>query len=906
MKRAFLGHPECIAFALIAVLAASCTSSSSSSEPIEPVDLLVFSKTEGFRHPSIDDAVAWFEALDPAEKVSVTFSEDATIFNDEDLSPFDAVAFIHTTGDFLNEEQQAAFERFIQSGKGYVGVHAAADGEYEWVWYEDLVGALFKQHQFYDPFADPAEYGGPFQFRVEDKEHPSTSFLESTFELDEEIYSFRRNPRWEAKVLINIDPTLISELPHDGPSMGEETGGDHPVAWYKEFDGGRSWYTSLGHDPGTWSIEWFQEHVLGGIRWAAKGIQTFNKFRITDKAVNPIAVAVRPDAKVYYLERSGEVLLWDPETGRVTEAAKLEVSQEGENGLLGIALDPSFEQNQLVYLYYSSAETDSNILSRFEAAPDGTISLLSEQDLLRVPSNRANHEGGDLEFGPDGTLYLSVGDNTIPFGDSLGYAPLDERPGMEKFNAQLTAANPFDLRGKILRINPDGSVPAGNLFDPSGENGRPEVFATGTRNPFRFAVDPSGRVIWGDVGPDASADNPDRGPRGFDELNIADAPGDYGWPYCIAENIPYNDYDFETEESGPAFECADKVPAALSYDYWTVSHLPLGSPDTANNPEFALPARTALVPDIYPVVNNPSERPFALPKPFQGKPLMLEWTRKLIMAVGLSENDELTELRTLMPWERFVLPIDAAIAPDGALYVLEYGTDVFGNSADAAVVRIEHSELGALTPVATFSASGQEAPVGSAVQFSSEGSYAPGHGASIASYEWDVDGDGEVDGTGPSLEYRYASSGVFPASLSVIDSEGRRSFPFVRELVVGNTPPTIEIEDLAEPGVPLPDVVSYPAGISLTLVGVPFDEEDDPADCEEVQWTLSVGHNAHAHPERTGSGCTFTLDDTTLPPHTEDPDDVVFWAVEAAYTDKGGEDGEGQLTGRRGIVIQVE
>ena len=93
------------------------------------------------------------------------------------------------------------------------------------------------------------------------------------------------------------------------------------------------------------------------------------------------------------------------------------------------------------------------------------------------------------------------------------------------------------------------------------------------------------------------------------------------------------------------------------------------------------------------------------------------------------------------------------------------------------------------------------------------------------------------------------------------------------------------------PGTALPDEVTYPAGASLTLVAVPFDEEDDPADCEEVQWTLSIGHNAHAHPERTGSGCTFTIEDTTLPPHTEDPDDVVFWALEAAYTDGGGEDG---------------
>lgn len=898
----FLG---CLSFA--AAFLVSCTGSGEAG--VQPVNLLVFSKTDGFRHPSIDDAVGWFGELEPDEKVTVTFSEDASIFNDDDLAEFDAVAFVHTTGDFLDDAQQGAFERFVRAGKGYVGIHAAADAEYDWPWYQDLVGALFSTHQIYNPIAEPIAYGGPFEFRVEDKAHPSTSFLDDTFELDDEIYSYRRNPRWEAKVLITIDPSVISSIPNlQGlPSMSEETGGDHPVAWYKEFDGGRSWYTNFGHDPGTWELEWFQRHVLEGIRWAANGTQTFNKFVITDRTASPIALEVRPDGKVYYLERTGEVRMWDPDTGRVTVAATLEVSLEGENGLLGIVLDPDFEQNRYVYLYYSLTLTDENVLSRFRAEADGQIPTFDSTELLRVPSNRVTHEGGDLEFAPDGTLYISVGDNTVPFGDSVGYAPIDERPGMETFDAQRTAANPFDLRGKILRINSDGSIPEGNMFDPSGDEGRPEIFVMGTRNPFRFALDPvSGRLIWGDVGPDAVEDSAERGPRGYDEINVADVPGDYGWPLCIAENLPYIDYDFETEISGAAFDCAGKVPAALSYDYDTVSSLPLGARLTANFPLEALPGRTALVPTVYPVIENASDRPFAFPPEMQGKAIFAEWTRAMILAVGLSDAGEVTELRTLMPWERFIRPIDAAVGPDGALYVLEFGTGFFGDNDDAALTRVEHSAVGNLTPVATFTASGEEAPVGSTVQFSAAGSRAPGRGASIASYAWDVDGDGEIDGTESTLEFQYSTTGLFSASLTIVDTDGRSSFPFVRELNIGNTPPEVRIEDQANPGVALGDELTYPPGVALTLVAIPSDAEDENPDCTEVQWSLALGHDSHAHPDSTAAGCTFTLDDTTLPPHSEDPNDNIFWAIEAAYTDSGGADGEGQLTGRHGIVIEIE
>ncbi|MBZ0254359.1 MAG: PQQ-dependent sugar dehydrogenase, partial [Candidatus Methylomirabilis sp.] len=363
-------------------------------------------------------------------------------------------------------------------------------------------------------------------------------------------------------------------------------GADHPIAWLKEFEGGRSFYTNQGHRPETWYEADFIRHVIEGIKWAAEPT-AWNRIVLTDAPRNPMSLKVAPDGRVFYVERTGELMGWSPVTGRTTEVGAVAVDTVAESGMLALALDPDFASNRALYLYYSEATEahghgaagpkhsedtgapGDNVLSRFTLAADGRLDMESRTDVLRVPSERACcHEGADLQFAPDGALYLSTGDNTDPFS-SDGYAPIDERPGRERFNAQRTAANPFDPRGKILRINPDGTVPAGNLFPADGSQGRPEVFVMGTRNPFRIAVDPAtGRLYWGDVGPDAASDSA-LGPRGYDEINVADRPGNYGWPFCIGANLPYTDRDYATGEQRGPFSCAGFVPAALAYDYST-------------------------------------------------------------------------------------------------------------------------------------------------------------------------------------------------------------------------------------------------------------------------------------------------------------------------------------------------
>ena len=147
---------------------------------------------------------------------------------------------------------------------------------------------------------------------------------------------------------------------------------------------------------------------------------------------------------------------------------------------------------------------------------------------------------------PTGIYIYTTGDNVNPF-EADGFTPIDERPGRAYFDAQGTSGNTHDLRGKILRIRPqeDGSytIPEGNLF-ATEEEGLPEVYVMGTRNPFRMAVNKlTGELVWGDVGPDAGGDNGARGPKGYDEFNRTSSAGNFGWPFCIAENLPYREYD---------------------------------------------------------------------------------------------------------------------------------------------------------------------------------------------------------------------------------------------------------------------------------------------------------------------------------------------------------------------------
>ncbi|MFC8849526.1 MULTISPECIES: ThuA domain-containing protein [unclassified Micromonospora] len=237
------------ATAALAVLACTAPATPASAADA-PYDVLVFSKTAGFRHDSIAVGTQAVRELGAANSFTVTATEDAAQFTTANLARFEAVIFLNTTGDVLNDTQQAAFESYIGSGGGYVGVHSAADTEYNWPFYGNLVGAWFASH----PAIQQA------RVKVEDRAHAATAHLGPTWTRTDEWYDYRTNARSTAHVLASLDETSYS---------GGAMGGDHPHAWCKTYSGGRSFYTGAGHTQSSYSEQAFRAHLLGGIRYAA-------------------------------------------------------------------------------------------------------------------------------------------------------------------------------------------------------------------------------------------------------------------------------------------------------------------------------------------------------------------------------------------------------------------------------------------------------------------------------------------------------------------------------------------------------------------------------------------------------------------------------------------------------------
>ena len=225
----------------------------STKNNIEPPHILVFTKTKAYRHKNISDGVRALREIGLGKYV-VEQTEDAGVFTTKNLNRFAAVVFLSTTGDVLNTEQQNAFEQYIHAGGGYVGIHAAADTEYEWPWYGQLVGAWFQDHTKVILAT----------VRREDKTHISTIEFPDSWKREDEWYRFRTNPRKNVHVLVCVNDQDLGEVTMNG---------DHPISWMHEFEGGRAWYTAMGHTSESFLEPEFQKHVLGGIVWAMQQTQ---------------------------------------------------------------------------------------------------------------------------------------------------------------------------------------------------------------------------------------------------------------------------------------------------------------------------------------------------------------------------------------------------------------------------------------------------------------------------------------------------------------------------------------------------------------------------------------------------------------------------------------------------------
>jgi glucose/arabinose dehydrogenase/type 1 glutamine amidotransferase/PKD repeat protein len=843
---------------------------------------LIFSATAGYRHASITNGIQTIQMLAATNNFTVDATEDATRFTDANLAQYQVLIFLSTTGDVLtNAQQQAAFQHYIEAGGGWVGIHAAADTLHNWAWYGGLVGAYFVSH----PAIQQAT------IKVADRVDPSTSMLPKRWVRTDEWYNFDINPRSSVHVLATIDENTYS-----GGTMGF----DHPIAWSHFYDGGRAWYTESGHTPETYGEPLYQQHILGGILFAA-GVKradpgstldaNYQKIILDSSPADPMELTVAGDGRVFYIERAGNVKIYKPQTSSIVLAGHINVETLIEDGLLGITLDNGFVTNNWLYLFYSPAGTNAEQhVSRFTLLGD-QLDMSSEKVLLVIPTQRQEccHSAGSLFMYTNGDLYISAGDNSNPFA-SNGFDPIDEQPGRSPWDAQKSASNENDLRGKILRIHPqpDGTytIPAGNLFPPGTPLTKPEIYIMGCRNPFRFEVDEAtGWLYWGEVGPDANADVATRGPKGYDEWNQARAAGNFGWPYFVANNKAYVDYDFATGLSGAAFD--PNAPVNDSPNNTGPTNLPPAQPawmwypydNSVEFPELnGSGGRTAMGGPVYHFRTNVLNRT-RLPAYFDQTLFIWEWSRDYIKEVKIDDDGSPLKINPFLPSFQFNRPMDLKIGPDGAIYMIEWGTGFGGNNPDARVEKIEYVG-GNHPPVAIGTATPNNGSVPLTVQFSSLGTYDPDPSDTIG-IAWSFFGDGITNSTLANPVFTYTNAGNYNAQLMVTDNQGN--------LTVANVPVSAGNNKAVVSILQPPNGTVFDWGKAMAYQVSAYDAEDGSTtngtiSCSDVVVAPLLGHNDHSHGQGQFHGCSGVF---TAPLSTDADSDNLFFIMNASYTDRG-------------------
>jgi cytochrome c len=769
--------------------------------------VLVFSKTDGFRHASIEAGKPAFEKMAAEKGFTVDFTEDANQFTNANLKQYNAVVFLNTTGDVLNNEQQEEFERYIQAGGGWLGIHAATDCEYEWPWYGRLAGAYFLDH----PNPNNVQKG---KFYVVRKDNFATKEMPDEFERSDEFYSFKQiNPA--INVLVKIDESSY---------QGGKNGNNHPMSWYHEFDGGRSFYTAMGHTDATFSEPLFLNHIWAGLHYVMGGDtpkpldfskakpeeNRFSKVILEEKLNEPMELSVLNDGRILFIERHGAVRLYTTKTKKLKTIATIAVSTkykdkqgkvtEGEDGLLGLNKDPNFATNHWIYLYYSDPVKSQNILARYTLNGD-VLDLKSKKVLLEVPTQREQccHTGGSIAWDKEGNLYLSTGDNTSP--RATAYAPIDERQDRGPWDAQKSSANTNDLRGKIIRIKPqpDGkyTIPEGNLFAKGEAQTKPEIFTMGHRNPFRISIDQkTGFIYWGEVGPDANTDST-QGPAGQDEVGQARKAGNYGWPYFVGDNKAYSQFDFTTNKIGDKYDASR--PVNTSPHNTGLQQLPPAQKafiwyPYAESKEFPLVGsggRNAMAGPVF-YADAFKKAPQAFPNYYNGKLFTYEWMRGWVMSVTLDKEGNYVSMERFMPGYKFSNPMDMEFADNGDLYMLEYGSGWFTANDDARLIRIEYNG-GNRKPFIELAADKMGGSLPLTVNLSSKGTKDADNDP--LKYSWKITSKNGFTKTinEPDAQVTFSKAAVYKATLTVSDDKGGSSTQSM-ELTAGNEPPALSFD----------------------------------------------------------------------------------------------------------------
>lgn len=762
--------------------------------------ILIFHKTAAKTYDSIPLGIQTIKGFLGDKSVVVDATDDSRFFSPKQLKRYRAIVFLNTSGDVLNNVEQEAFQRYIQSGGGFVGIHGAANTEWKdnlWPWYTRLVGAA----------ATDASRGKRETYTLlksAENEHASIRHLPVEWKVTDHWYEFSRfNPA--VKILLSRE-------------------GKKPVAWLHDFDGGRAFYTSLGNDSAIYQDRDALEHFKQGILFAmgeddmaldyAKAAP--QRWRLKKQTIiqgmdEPMGIQFSPEGELYYSLRRGGIYHFDLTSKTSTEIGHFDVHTDSEDGIMGFTFDPDFSTNRWIYLYYGlpqDALTDGAMgthrLSRFKLR-NRQMDRASEEVLLEVPvtPGRIVHTGGELLFDHHKNLWLSVGDNTIPF-ESNGYAPIDDRAGRQAFDAARSSANTQDLRGKILRIRPHPEkgygIPDGNLFTDA-RHGRPEIYIMGVRNPFRLTYDNRKDVLyWGEVGPDARQPHALRGPLGYDEFNRTTKPGNFGWPFVIGDNEPYAYYDFSQKKPGEFVDV--RAPINASRNNTGLRELPAAQPAWIHYPytlsdrfiEMGAGARSAMAGAVYYRDDYPDNRE-KLPRYFDGKVFIFDWMRRWIKTVEVGESGGIKKIEPFFPAGTFVAPIDMAFAPDGSLYILEYGSSWYRFNKDAKLTRITYFDGDNPSPIARAYASKPRGGSPLTTVLSAEQSYDLNPESGDLHFTWQLKTPKgyQTLGEGMQLTQTFTRMGENTVRLQVTDPGGAVATDDIT-LLVGNEPAHVAVD----------------------------------------------------------------------------------------------------------------
>jgi PKD repeat protein/type 1 glutamine amidotransferase len=409
--------------------------------------VLVYTNAVGAQHASTAAGAEAIKALGKQHRFVVQATDKADRFNDEDLASYRVVVFLNTSGDVLTDEQQAAFERYYRAGGGFVGIHAAIEAEPDWTFLGDLLGTRATGEA---PLATAT-------VKVADRVHDASRTLPERWTRTDRFYNFAGNVRGRHHVLATVDETTYS-----GGTMGF----DHPVAWCKDLEGGRAFYTAGGDTSASFADADFREHLVGALDWAAgiadpvysdcgaTVLANYQQVKVSapPNLNEPIGFDQLPDGRLIQTTRDGRVRLHDPVTGESDVIATIPVYTVNEDGLYGPAVDTDFATNKWVYLFYSPVQmtgvsesgtpypattppgaapvTGQNPdvwdpwkgyfqLSRFKfvegvGLEPARLDMASEQKIMKVEMNRGAccHVAGDIDFDDENNLWLVTGDDT--------------------------------------------------------------------------------------------------------------------------------------------------------------------------------------------------------------------------------------------------------------------------------------------------------------------------------------------------------------------------------------------------------------------------------------------------------------------------------------------------------------